>query len=171
MTSAKKIKKQTVKDAFDDLDHNISNGLDFAGRGSIDAFDLVDSYKKVFCSKIVEFCSVNGLDDDAVLIKTNALALAEIKAVFAFRTERLTLERLAELYSALAGDKDIISNLKLKALTQILNNKSLTKLKLNDSIRGLILSNNISVLSLDFLLALIEKLDLISDLKMPLRLK
>ena len=168
MTLAKKIKKQTVKDAFDDLNHNIINGQDFAGRGSIDAFDLVDSYKKALCSKIVEFCAVNALDDDVVLVKTNALALAEIKAVFAFRTERLTLERLAELYSALVGDKEIISNLKRKALAQISSNKSLTKLKLKESIRGLILSNNIQVLSLDFLFALIEKLDFISELKAPL---
>ncbi len=155
-------KYRTIEEAFAELHREINLGLAFSGRGAIDACDLTDHYKQNLCAKIIRFCNENNLDVEDLQTRARAIALTEVRAVLAYRTERLTLERLCELYLHLSEDKAYLVRLKQQALKVIAEYDSLPKLKLNPQIRGLVQNGNTNILSLDFLISLIEKLDLIS---------
>ncbi len=157
-------KKQSVEDAFRELERNVELGLDFSGRGSVDSLDLVDSYKKSLCLKFAKFCDNNVINEESAVEKSGSISIVEIKAIFAFRSERLTIERLAELYGCLIGDNNLVIKMKQKLLSDISGNEDLKLVRLNDSIKGLIASRDVMLLNLDFLVSLVEKLDLVQSL-------
>ncbi len=162
MTTNKKPPKMTVAEAFAKMRADEQAGLDFSGKSAIDSLDLVDFHKKELCGKLFDIYKSADYTDEQMAKLSRAISVVEIRAVIKFRTERLTLERLAELYSHASGKSNFLNSLKKSMIDAIKDHPGLDKIKLNGQIKGHLLKGGSSLLSLDFLVGLIEKIELVA---------
>lgn len=151
-----------LKKAAKKIKEEQAQGLRFAGRSSIESLDLVDFQKKEYCAKIIANFKEKGLPDVEFGTSIGTLSIVEFRAVLSYRSDRLTLERLVELYSASIGDRELITKYKTSVLAVINQHKAISKVPLNDGIRLLVQAGNTHVLHLDFLISLVEKLEIIA---------
>jgi hypothetical protein len=159
------IMSSTAKDFFKEFNEQKEHGLQFSGKSAIDALDLVDFQKREFCNKLFDLYKEKSLTEKEMADLTNALSVVEVRAFIKFRTERLTLERLAELYSNAMADKKLISEFRIALIQIVKVHPGLDKIKMNEQIKMNIRKGGSDVLNLDFLVCLIEKLEIVVSSK------
>lgn len=137
-------------------------GIHFSGKSSLESLDLLDFQKREICMKLVRIYKENGQNEEAMVALVRATSIAEMRAALKFRTERLTLERLIEMYSSATKNDDLLNTVRSSLLGSIRIHQGLSKIKLNEGVRSYIFGNNPDMLHLDFLVGLVEKLELIS---------
>ena len=141
---------------FDKFKQDKETGKDFSGRSSIQPLDLLDSIKKQFC----EFFAMQPLPVPELTNRAKSFSEVEMKAVVKYRAERLTLERLGELYSNFTESKKV-HELKEYLMTAIASNSEFSKL-FDNRVQMLIINRQHQILTLDFLVTSVEKLDLLN---------
>jgi hypothetical protein len=156
-----------IEAGMDKFSEEKALGLNFSGKSSIESLDLLDFQKKEFCTKLVKLYKEMGSNEELMKTKMGATSLAEARSALKFRTERLTLERLVELYSRVTENGELLSNFRMNLITAVKKHPGLSKIKMNDGIRNHLNANDPNLLHLDFLVGLIEKLELVSPTGKP----
>ncbi len=136
----------------------IEDGVNFAGKSAIFSLDLVDSQKREYCDKIRELFIARDRNEEAFVKESKAINVVELRAAVRFRTERLTLERLIELYFNALNKKGVIEAARKALIAEIIKHPGLAKIKMNEQTRGHLLAGGSELLHFDFLVGLMEKL-------------
>ncbi len=147
-----------TKEAIKEVVESLATAQNFSSKASIHSLDLIDSQKKEYCEKIGALLDANEGDEEALKRATKASNLTEIRAAIHHRTERLTLERLIELYLNATGKIEVMDIARSALVTKITSNPNFQSLKLNEQTKRLLLSGSSDLLHFDFLVGLIEKL-------------
>ncbi len=149
---------------FADFKEKKKSKTHFSNKAAIDSLDLTDFYKRELCREIKALIPQDKSEDEVARIG-KMTGCIELRAIIHFRTERLTLERLAEVYEALSGTESLVQNLRKNFVETIVSDKKFKNLQLNAEIRANLELGGSELLYLDFLVGLIEKLSIMTGRK------
>lgn len=155
-------KKEDIRAKMNRIAEEIANGTHFEGKASIDSLDLVDFQKKEICSKLVSIFKELKLNEELMTTKMGASSLVEMRAAIKFRTERVTLERLVEMFSKANGDQGLLTRTRQSLIKKVKTHAGIDKIKMNEAIKRHLFSDDPELLHLDFLVGMIEKLELVA---------